>query len=94
MNFVGVGFTSGVFRDPFDVSWESLDVKVVAVKIGALLLSEIGGACRAFLDVARAGQKQTIQKHNVKFTTLRTPTMQHQQQEQNIKKRNQLMTHR
>jgi len=47
------GFTSGVFRDPFDVGWKSLDVEVVAVEIGALLLTEIGSACRAFLDIAR-----------------------------------------
>lgn len=55
------GFTSGVFRDPFDVSRESLDIKVVAVKIGALFLSEIGSACRAFLDVTRTGQEQTTE---------------------------------
>jgi hypothetical protein len=52
------GFTSGVFRDPFDVGWKSLDVEVVAVEIGALLLTEIGSACRAFLDVTRTERKK------------------------------------
>ncbi len=47
------GFTSGVFRDPFDIGWKTLDVEVVAVEIGALFLAEIGRSSRALLDVTR-----------------------------------------
>ena len=60
-DLMNVGFTSGVFRDPFDIGWKSLDVEVVAVEIGALLLSEIGSAYWAFLDITRSGRNNKHQ---------------------------------
>lgn len=68
---MNVGFTSGVFRDPFDIGWKSLDVEVVAVEIGALLLSEIGSAYWAFLDIARTGRNN---KHQFDLDTFDSGT--------------------
>lgn len=46
--------TSGVFRDPFHIGWKALDIKVVAVEIGALFLAEIRSARRTLVSVARS----------------------------------------
>lgn len=46
--------TSGVFRDPFDIGWQSLNIEIVAVEIGTLFLAEIWRSCRAFLRIARS----------------------------------------